>query len=152
MIGSVFGPGLDRTASRLSQRGGFDTRRLKRRLLVVDDEKAIRELLTLYFEAKELEVMTAGTAEEARVLIERGEFDLMILDWKLGEADGLDLLNLSKAAHPELPVLIFSGAEDHQDLLKKAFTGRADAVVRKMGSFGVLAAEVAAHLGSLDRG
>jgi DNA-binding response OmpR family regulator len=152
IVGSVFRPGTDGTAPRFSQPRGFERQRLKSRLLVVDDEKAIRELVTIYFEAKGLEVTTTGTVEAARPLIERGEFDLMILDWKLRDADGLDLLNLSKATHPELPVLIFTGAEDQVDLLKKAFAGRADAVVRKMGSFGALAAEVAARLGSLDRG
>ena len=126
-------------------------RRLKIRLLVVDDEHSIRELLALYFGIKGLRVTTAGTVAEARTLIERGEFDLLILDWRLKGTDGLDLLNLSKTQHPEVPVLIFTGAEDNQDILKKAFAGRADAVVRKMGSFEALAAEVFAHLDRPDQ-
>ena len=121
------------------------------RLLVVDDEYSIRELLALYFGIKGLRVTTAGTVSEARALIQRGDFDLLILDWRLGGAEGLDLLNLSKAKHPELPVLIFTGAEDSEDLLKKAFVGRADAVVRKMGSFEALAAEVFGYLDRPDK-
>jgi two-component system response regulator HydG len=128
-----------------------EARRLKIRLLVVDDDHSIRELLALYFGIKGLLVTTAGTVTEARTLIQRGEFDLLILDWHLGGADGLDLLNLSKAKHPEVPVLIFTGAEDNQDVLKKAFAGRADAVVRKMGSFDALAVEVFTRLDRPDQ-
>jgi DNA-binding response OmpR family regulator len=116
-------------------------------LLVVDDDKSLRELLALYFEAQGFQVRTAGTVLEAWPRVEAGDFELLILDWRLEGADGLDLLNLSKAKHPELPVLIFSGADDFEKLLAQAFAGRADAVVRKGGSLRALADEVAAHLG-----
>ncbi len=128
-----------------------EPRNLKIRLLIVDDERAICELLGLYFGIKGLSITTAGTAEEARVLIERGEYDLLILDWSLEGADGLNLLNLSKAKHPAVPVLIFTGADDDQGLLTKAFSGRAQAVVRKGGSLDALAAEVFTHLHRPDR-
>jgi DNA-binding response OmpR family regulator len=147
----VFRPRAGKIVPGLRQAPKVEAQHLRIRLLVVDDEHSIRELVALYFGIKGLRVTTAGTVAEARALIQRDEFDLLILDWRLGGAEGLDLLNLSKAKHPQLPVLIFTGAEDSEDLLKKAFAGRADAVVRKMGSFEALAAEVFAHLDRPDQ-
>jgi DNA-binding response OmpR family regulator len=148
---AVFRPGFDGMIPCLPQPPQVEVRPPKIRLLVVDDEQPICELLELYFGIKGLQVTTVRKVAEARTLIDRGEFDLLILEWKLEGADGLDLLNLSKTKHPGLPVLIFTGREDGEDLLKKTFAGRADAVVRKLGSFDALAAEVFAHLDRPDQ-
>jgi DNA-binding response OmpR family regulator len=114
----------------------------KKRLLVVDDEAGIGELLALYFKLKGLEVTTLQSTVAAIAQIEQGNFDLLILDWHLDGTDGLDLLNLSKAMHPGLPVIVFTGDSDDQSLLRTALAGRADAVVRKIGSLDALAHEV----------
>ncbi len=110
------------------------------------------ELLALYFEAKGLAVTTAATTSEALEVIEEGGYDLMVLDWKLGGTDGMELLNLSKAKYPKVPVVIFTGTEECAGLLKKAFVGRAEAVVRKMGPLDALAAEVRAQLERMREG
>ena len=151
---SVFRLGLDRMvpyapgAGRNTERWNRLAQNIKHRLIVVDDETRMCELLALYFEAKGLQVTTAGTSSEILELIEEGGYDLMILDWKLGDIDdGMDILNLSKATYPKVPVVIFTGNEDCAELLKKAFACRADAVVRKMGPLDALAAEVNAQLG-----
>jgi len=56
------------------------------------------------------------------------------------------LLNLSKNLHPERPVIIFTGA-DLERFLTKSLAGRADGVVRKLGSLDVLSASVFQCLG-----
>jgi DNA-binding response OmpR family regulator len=148
---AVFRPASDGTIPFLPQPPQVEVRPLKIRLLVVDDEQSICDLLQLYFGIKGLQVTTVRKVAEARTLIDRGEFDLLVLEWKLEGADGLDLLDLSKTKHPGVPVLIFTSTDDGEDLLKKTFAGRADAVVRKLGSFDALAAEVFAHLDRPDR-
>ena len=122
--------------------------RSKARLLVVDDENAMCEVLAAYFEHLGLEVKVARTAAAGNALIQEGRFDLAVLDWKLdGGADGLDLLSLSKQKHPQIPVIIFTGAEDNESLLKNAVAGKAEAVVRKTGSLSALATQVFLRLG-----
>jgi len=116
------------------------------RIIVVDDDACFCELLSLYFMAKGFEVVSARTAEQAQALIERGRFDLLILDWFLNGEDSLDLLNLSKKRHSTIPVIIFTGAEVDV-LLKKELAGRVDGVVRKMGSLESLSSHVCHHLG-----
>ena len=126
--------------------------RPKSRLLVVDDENAMCEVLAAYFEHLGLEVKVARTAAAGNALIDEGKFDLAVLDWKLdGGADGLDLLSFSKSKHPQKPVIIFTGAEDNESLLKNAVAGKAEAVVRKTGSLSALATQVFLRLGGFRR-
>lgn len=120
--------------------------RARSHLLVVDDEPTMCELLALFFENQGMQVTTAQTVNEGSWLIEDEDFDLAILDWKLeGEPKGMDLLELSRARHPEVPVIIFTGAEDPQ-CLSRQLAGRAAAVMPKIGSLNALSAEVCKHL------
>jgi len=118
--------------------GKPSVREAKPRVLVIDDEGAICELLSLYLGQKGLEVATVRTAREARVLVERGQFDLVILDWKLDGVEGLDLLHLSKTRHPERPVIIFTGTDLNEASLDTGLAKEADAVIRKMGPLDAL--------------
>ncbi len=151
MTSPVFRPEPDKIVPAPAQPAQDEAKHLKIRLLVIDDDKSMCEVLALYFGIKGLRVTTARAIAQGRTLIEHGEYDLLILDWKLEGADGLDLLNLSKKRNPDVPVLIFTGAEESEELLKNAFAGRADAVVRKMTSFNALAAEVFAYLDRPDQ-
>jgi len=118
----------------------------KPRILVVDDQGAICELLSLYLGQKGLEVATVQRPGEARVIIERGQFDLVILDWKLDGIEGLDLLHLCKARHPDIPVLVYTGADLNEGSLGRGLAGEADAVIRKMGPLDVLSTAIFRHL------
>jgi len=122
--------------------GRPDVRQAKPRVLVIDDESAICELLSLYLGQKGLEVATVRTAEEARGFVERGQFDLVILDWKLDGVEGLDLLHLSKARHPEIPVIIFTGTDLNEASLGSGLAREADAIVRKMGPLDALSTAI----------
>ncbi len=117
---------------------------MKSRILVIDDDRGFCELLSLYFAAKGFGVVATRSASEAMALMAQGQFDLAILDWYLEGTDALDLLNLSKVLNPDIPVIIFTGAEE-EVFLKKTLKGRADGVIRKMGSLDALSREVCQH-------
>ncbi len=116
------------------------------KVLVINDESNVCELLQLYLEPQGLEVATVRTAEEARTLIARGQFDLIILDWELDGGLGLALLSLSKAAHPEIPVIMFTGGDPSDAFIEDGPTREADAVVRRKGSLAALSATIFRHL------
>jgi CheY-like chemotaxis protein len=137
-IGGQRGPALWANASA--------HRPAKRRVLVVDDERAICELLSLYLPQKGLEVATVQRAVEARTLIEQGQFDLLLLDWRLEGADGLDLLQLSKARHPSIPVIIFTGGDLGEVSLEEGLAREADALVRKASPLAALSEAIFRHL------
>lgn len=118
---------------------------MKFRFLIVDDDGAFCELLSLYFSAKGFEVVATRTASEATTLLQQSQFDLIILDWYLDGVDALDFLNFCKDRYPEIPVIIFTGAEI-EAFLKAALAGRVEAVVRKLGSLDALSKQVCKHL------
>lgn len=61
------------------------------RILVVDDEPGVRDLLHKYLQSQGFEVSTAGDAAQARAVLEREPIDLILLDVGLPGEDGLSL-------------------------------------------------------------
>ena len=80
----------------------------KMKILVVDDEAAIRESLLEILEEEGYTVLCAESAQGAQAALS-GEIDLIILDIKLGADNGIDLLRDIKKQRPFLPVIIISG-------------------------------------------
>ena len=85
-----------------------------RRILVVDDEENIRFTCTAFLDADGHELLTAGSGEDARRLLDdsAAAFDLVFLDICLGRENGLELLDLMQARFPLTPVVIMTGAPD----------------------------------------
>ena len=84
-------------------------RGVKPRILFVDDEPPIRELLSLYLRKKGLEVTTAMTAQEARDIAAKAPVSLAILDINLVGESGLELLSYFRSTYPSVPVILFTG-------------------------------------------
>ncbi|MBL9059717.1 MAG: response regulator, partial [Mangrovicoccus sp.] len=80
-------------------------------ILIVDDERDIRELISDILEDEGFTTRLAGTSEECVAALEEGLPKLMILDiWlKDSKLDGIDILKKVKREHPEIPVVIISG-------------------------------------------
>ena len=114
-------------------------------ILFVDDEAPIRELLSLYFRKKGLQVTAATTAQQAKELASATAFDVAILDVNLAGENGLDLLVFFKKNHPRTRVIIFTGLTG-EDLVQHARAAGADGFMRKTESLGDLFAEVTKHL------
>jgi two-component system nitrogen regulation response regulator NtrX len=79
------------------------------RILVVDDEDAIRRSLTMMFEFEGFDCETASSGPEAVQAIERAEIDLVILDVKMAGLDGLETLRLIRERAKDVPVIMLSG-------------------------------------------
>ena len=80
-------------------------------ILVVDDERDIRELVAGVLSDEGYECRTAGDSESALAMIDERRPSLVLLDvWLHGSPmDGLEVLDAIKAREPQLPVIIFSG-------------------------------------------
>ena len=82
----------------------------KLRILLVDDEEPIRELLGEYLTVVEgHEAVTAATGEEAIETFSQGAFDCAFLDLKMPGMSGIELLKALKAIEPTMPVVIMTG-------------------------------------------
>ena len=108
--------------------------RMSPHILFVDDEIPIRETLSLCFKAKGMKVTTAETGAEAIRLSTEVPFSLVILDVKLGNENGLDLLERFKEMYPNLPIIMFTSLGEDPDLLTKALAKGANAYMSKSES------------------
>ena len=91
------------TADRLQMRDG------RSRVLVVDDEPSIRELLQKTLALAEYEVDTAPDGRAALERLRLGEYDLLIADLKMPGMDGLTLIREARRLKADLPVMIITG-------------------------------------------
>jgi two-component system nitrogen regulation response regulator NtrX len=82
---------------------------LKPRILVIDDEAAIRDTMRMILEYEGYDVSQAATGEEGLHLIEREAPDLVFLDIKMPGMDGLDVLQRIRHLTDSMPVIVISG-------------------------------------------
>ena len=103
------------------------------RVLVVDDEADIRELLDLTLARMGLSADCAGTVAEAKKFLERERYSLCLTDMRLPDGEGLDIVRLIGALYGETPVAVIT-----------AFGSADNAVAAlKAGAFDYLAKPVA---------
>ena len=82
---------------------------MKARILVIDDEAAIRDSMRMILEYEGYEFLGAATGEEGIALADREAVDLVFLDIKMPGMDGLEVLGRLKAVGETLPVVMISG-------------------------------------------
>jgi two-component system, NtrC family, response regulator PilR len=80
----------------------------QQKVLIVDDEPDIRDLLTMSLSQMNLASDSVGTLSQARDLIDTGPFDLCLTDMRLPDGDGIDLVRHIQKTRPELPVAIIT--------------------------------------------
>ncbi len=85
------------------------------KLLVVDDESSIRLLYAQELADEGYEVVTAGTAGEAAEKLQAEEFDLVVLDIKLKNESGLDLLQKIVKERHDMPVILCTAFSCYKD-------------------------------------
>ncbi|MCJ7593256.1 MAG: sigma-54 dependent transcriptional regulator [Desulfobacterales bacterium] len=77
-------------------------------ILVVDDERSMREFLEILLTKEGYQVFLAGTGEEACEMLEDRIFDVLITDIKMKDVDGIDVLKKAKTINPDSIVIIIS--------------------------------------------
>ena len=82
------------------------------RVLLVDDEAAFVRPLAERLDLRGIEAGVALDAEAALVMVAEGEWDLVFLDVGLPGMDGVALLKILRERHPDLDVVMLSGAAD----------------------------------------
>jgi DNA-binding NtrC family response regulator len=82
---------------------------MKPKILLVDDQEELRSLLSDSFECRGFEIMEAADGAHLQALFPGPQPDVVLLDLKLPDADGLDLLSLIKQQWPETEVIVLTG-------------------------------------------
>jgi two-component system response regulator (stage 0 sporulation protein F) len=83
-----------------------------RKILVVDDEWAIRELMIEYFSVRGYTVSEAANFVEVFAAVDRDPPDLVLLDVGLPGMDGVEILRRMRQDHPEVPVIMVTANDD----------------------------------------
>jgi len=79
------------------------------RILVVDDEESIRRLIEKELGSVRRSVRTADSARQAFEIIEQQQFDVIVLDIRLPDGDGIELLEKFKQTLPDVEVILITG-------------------------------------------
>jgi two-component system response regulator PilR (NtrC family) len=105
----------------------------ERRVLVVDDEPDIRELLELTLAKMGLGVVAAGTLAEAREQLRAGRFDLCLTDMRLPDGEGLDLVRHIGGLDIDLPVAVITAYGSTENAVAALKAGAFDYVSKPVG-------------------
>ncbi len=108
------------------------------RILVVDDERPIAEILKYNLEKEGYEVILAYDGEEALALLEQGEPDLVLLDIMLPKKDGFAVCREIRA-HKEIPIIMLTAKESEADKVRGLELGADDYVTKPFGAREVIA-------------
>lgn len=81
-------------------------------ILIVDDEPHLRRTVARILQRAGFEVTTASSGREGIELLSRHSFDLVYMDIRMPDMNGLEALKSLHAAHPQLPVILFTGQPD----------------------------------------
>jgi len=81
-----------------------------RRILVVDDDAAVRSTLRLLLEAYGFEVVLARNGHQGIKAVESSDLDLVLLDVFMPGMDGLETIKVLRRVRPQLPIIAMSGA------------------------------------------
>lgn len=107
---------------------------MRHNLLVVDDEPSITKALKSFFEEKGFRVNTAQTAEEAISQAKKSALEVVLLDLRLPDGSGLDVLTELKRQDPSIRVVVISGYADQATITEARKRG-ADEVLHKPFDF-----------------
>lgn len=101
-----------------------------KKILFLEDEQTIREVLTEYMRIQDYNVTEASDGEEALELLKNQVFDMAVLDIMVPKHSGLEVLSFIRKMHPDMAVIMLTALEDEQTQIH-AFNEYADDYVIK---------------------
>lgn len=101
-------------------------------ILIIDDETALRHTLARVLQQAGHEVTTAASGSEALALLEQQRFDLVYLDIRMPDMNGLEALKAIHAGFPELPVVLFTAQPDLNSVIEALRQGAADYLLKPL--------------------
>ncbi len=95
-------------------------------ILVIDDEKSLREFLTILLEQEDYEVTTADSVATGIEKVVRGSFDLVMCDLKLPDGSGLEVLGEARKCQVKSPFIIITAHTTPQVAIESLRAGAAE--------------------------
>ncbi|KWR76395.1 response regulator [Cupriavidus sp. IDO] len=109
-------------------------------ILIVDDDREIRELVATYLERSGMRITLAANGREMRTALEKGSVDLVVLDLMLPGEDGLTLCrDLRAGEHRNTPVLMLTARDEEADRILGLEMGADDYLIKPFAARELLA-------------
>jgi len=105
---------------------------MKKRILIIDDDPDICTLLSAYLRRQEYEVSYAHSGKSGLKLISENSFDLILSDFRLGDFDGIKILEEIRKVDAAIPVIIITGYSDIRTAVKVIKSGAFDYVSKPL--------------------
>src|SRR6266567_1211058 len=102
----------------------------KARILVVDDEKSMRDLLSITLEKEGYDVLTAAGGEAAIEALHRDSVDAVITDLRMPKVDGLQVLRAAKEVSPDTAVIVITAVASTETAVEAMKLGAYDYITK----------------------
>ena len=119
---------------------------MKPSILYVDDDASMLEIFATYFRDQGYEVVTAASGDQALRLADAERFSLAVLDIHLAGESGMELLSYFKTNFPSVPVVMFTGLPENDELLDAALARGASGFMSKKNSLQEVCEAVRSYL------
>ena len=96
---------------------------MARKLMIVDDELDVREFAANFFRKRKIDVITAGSGEEALELVDKQKPVLVLLDIKMTGIDGVETLKRIKEKDSSIEVIMVTGTKPEEMSLYETCKG-----------------------------
>lgn len=96
------------------------------KILLIEDDISFCKLLEKFLIKKSYHVTTAFSAAEARLAVKKESFNLILMDIRLPDCDGIGLMTEFKISNPEIPVVLMTGYSDVNTAVKAIKNGATD--------------------------
>jgi len=100
------------------------------RILIVDDEKGMRDLLSIMLKNDGYRVDAAESATRARELISRGSYDLVISDISMPDGSGVDVLRTARETQPDCIVILITAYASTESAIEALKLGAYDYIIK----------------------
>ena len=102
----------------------------KTKILIVDDEEAIREVVSTLLEAQGYECASVSNGRLAKDFLEKNEVDIVLSDMMMPEMDGLSLVEWLGKAEPDIPAIMVTAMHDLSTALEAIRRGAYDYILK----------------------
>jgi Response regulators consisting of a CheY-like receiver domain and a winged-helix DNA-binding domain len=102
----------------------------EKRVLIVDDEKLVRQSVAAVFQREGMNVTLASSGKEALDILEKQRFDLILLDVMLGDVDGFYVVGVIRQREIHTPLLFLSGNTEESSKILGISLGADDYITK----------------------
>ncbi len=107
-------------------------------ILTIDDEAVVRNTIQAYLEDYDFTVETAENGKVGLELINNKKFDLVLVDLRMPEVDGLEVLSILRDLQPDLPTIVISGTGEIGDVVEALRLGAWDYLLKPISDLNIL--------------